>query len=162
MNQDQKLLRNVLGRALSGKGAHVPTAKIFSGLDAKTAAARPGNLPHSLFQILNHMAYWQDWVVDWLDGKKPRVPKHAAGSWPGDAAPANAAEWQQSVRRFQAGVKELERRTRNSDLFERTGKSSRLEILHSLASHNSYHLGEAVVLRQMLGKWPPPSGGLTW
>jgi hypothetical protein len=66
------------------------------------------------------------------------------------------------VRHFQAGLKELERRSREADLVARIGKQSRLEMLSAIASHNSYYIGQAVVLRQILGKWPPPSGGLTW
>jgi uncharacterized damage-inducible protein DinB len=162
MNHNGRALENIVGRALSGKGAHVAASRIFSGLDAKTAGLRPGNLPHSLFQLLNHLAYWQDWVVKWLDGEKPRVPRHASGSWPGGLAPANAAEWQRSVRHFQNGLQELENRSRKADLLAKHGKQSRLEMLHAIASHNSYHIGQAVVLRQLLGKWPPPSGGLTW
>jgi hypothetical protein len=34
--------------------------------------------------------------------------------------------------------------------------------LISLASHNAYHLGRIVVLRQLLGAWPPASGGFSW
>jgi len=162
MDSDDRILKKVVGRALSGKGAHAAASHVFSGLDAKAAGARHGDVPHSLFQLLNHIAYWQDWVIKWLDGEKPRVPKHASGSWPGSPAPANAAEWQKSVRHFQAGLKELERRASQADLLTGTGKQSRLEMLHAIASHNSYHLGQAVVLRQMLGKWPPPSGGVTW
>jgi uncharacterized damage-inducible protein DinB len=47
-------------------------------------------------------------------------------------------------------------------LLEKRAKSSPLQMLHAIAAHNSYHLGQVVVLRQMLGAWPPPSGGLTW
>jgi len=36
------------------------------------------------------------------------------------------------------------------------------EQLESFAAHNAYHFGRIVLLRQMLGSWPPPSGGLTW
>jgi len=36
------------------------------------------------------------------------------------------------------------------------------EQLESLAAHNAYHLGRVVLLRQILGNWPPPSGGYTW
>lgn len=158
----QKLLQQVAGRALSGKGAHVASAAVFSDLDTTTAGERPAGLPHSLFQILEHIVFWQDWVIEWCNGGKPRVPKHAAGSWPSKAAPADQAEWTACVRRFQTGLKELERRSRNGDLIEKKGKQSPLEMLHAIASHNSYHIGQAVVLRQMLGKWPPPSGGLTW
>jgi hypothetical protein len=34
--------------------------------------------------------------------------------------------------------------------------------LISLASHNAYHLGRIVLLRQLLHAWPPASGGFTW
>ena len=36
------------------------------------------------------------------------------------------------------------------------------EQLESFAAHNAYHLGRVVLLRQLLGSWPPPSGGLMW
>jgi len=35
-------------------------------------------------------------------------------------------------------------------------------MLHAIGAHNSYHAGQVAFLRQLLGKWPPPSGGLTW
>jgi uncharacterized damage-inducible protein DinB len=31
-----------------------------------------------------------------------------------------------------------------------------------MAAHNSHHLGQVVLLRQILGAWPPPSGSYTW
>lgn len=31
-----------------------------------------------------------------------------------------------------------------------------------IATYNSHHAGQVVLLRQLLGKWPPRSGGLTW
>jgi uncharacterized damage-inducible protein DinB len=37
-----------------------------------------------------------------------------------------------------------------------------LEMLHLIGSHTSYHVGQVALLRQMLGAWPPPSGGVTW
>ena len=36
------------------------------------------------------------------------------------------------------------------------------EQLESLAAHNHYHFGRIVLLRQLLGDWPPPSGGFSW
>lgn len=34
-----------------------------------------------------------------------------------------------------------------------------LAQLINLISHDSYHLGQIVLLRRLLGAWPPPSGG---
>lgn len=162
MSSDRKILEKTIGRALSGKGAHVEAKKAFEGLPWKIAGGRPRGVPHSLFQLLNHMIYWQDWVLKWLGGEKPPIPKHAGGSWPGAAGPAASKEWEQAVRRFRKGLDEMTRRSREADLLSKRGGKSRLEMLRTIASHNSYHLGQVVQLRQILGAWPPPSGGLTW
>ena len=157
-----KVLESSVRNALSGKGAHVETARVFAALDWKTAGARPQGAPQSPYQVLKHMAYWQDWVVNWLDGRKPALPAHASGSWPGGVAPANRIEWETAVRRFRRGLAALERGSGEADLLSGPGEKSRLEMLRTIAAHNSYHAGQVVLLRQLLGKWPPPSGGLTW
>ena len=162
MSDDRKLLEKMMGNALSGKGAHVGTRNLFEELDWKVAGMRPEGAPHSIFQLLNHLTYWQDWVVKWLDGGNPKVRKHASGGWPGNLTPTSAREWQQAVRRFRSGLERLARQSREADLLTTRGEYSRLGMLQAIASHNSYHAGQVVVLRQMLGKWPPPSGGVTW
>lgn len=40
------------------------------------------NAPYTIFQVLNHMIYWQDFLIDVLKGKNPAAPEHAEGSWP--------------------------------------------------------------------------------
>jgi uncharacterized damage-inducible protein DinB len=162
MKSDNTIRGKVLEHALSGKGAHVAAQSIFEGLDWKLAGTRPEGTPHSVFEILNHLSFWQDWVVKWLAGQKPAIPKHASGSWPGGACPASKQEWEAAVRSFRKGLEELAKAPQKANLLEKRGKSSPLEMLHAIASHNSYHLGQVVVLRQILGAWPPPSGGLTW
>lgn len=162
MSSDTRVLEKTVRRALSGKGAHVEAQSAFAGLRWKHAGTERDGAPHTVFQLLNHMIYWQEWVVKWLDGQDRPIPRHASGSWPGRAQPASAEEWKRAVARFRKGLGELNRRSRRTDVFSKHGKKTRLEMLHTLASHNSYHVGQVVLLRQMLGAWPPPSGGLTW
>ena len=159
---DRAVIAKAIQHSLSGEGAHAATYDVFSGLDWKLAGVRPENAPHSVYQLLNHMQYWQEWVLKWLDGSRPPIPKRASSSWPGDAAPASRKTWDGAVRRFRAGIEALSRRSREADLVSRDGAKSRLEMLQTIASHNSYHAGQVVLLRQVLGAWPPPSGGLTW
>ncbi len=162
MSDDRKLLAKTIDNALSGKGAHAATKDLFAGLDWKVAGTRPEGAAHSIFQLLNHLSYWQDWVVKWLDGGDPKVPKHASGGWPGNVSPKSAKEWQRAVRGFRRELDRLARQSREADLLATRGEHSRLGMLQAIASHNSYHAGQVVVLRQMLGKWPPRSGGVTW
>jgi len=162
MGNDRKILEKTVANALLGKGAHVETKTVFAALDWKLAGVRPEDATHSVYQLLNHMLYWQEWVVKWLSGEKPPIPKHASGSWPGDAAPASRKEWQGAVRRFRNGLEALTRRSRQVDLCSKRGTKSPLEMLLLIALHNSYHVGQVVLLRQVMGAWPPPSGGATW
>jgi uncharacterized damage-inducible protein DinB len=156
MNGDRKALTNAIARALSGKGAHVDPGSIFVGLDWRVAGARRERVPHSLFQLLNHMVFWQDWVVSWLDGKKP--PSTSA-SWRSAEGPAGREEWEQAVRRFSGGLDALARRSRDPDPLSKRGRTTRLEMFQTVASHNSYHAGQVVLLRRMLGTWPPITRG---
>ena len=162
MINDRNVLRQAISRALSGEDAHVETASVLDGLQWKLAGKRLDGVPHSVLQLVNHMIYWQEWVVKWLDGKKPRAPKHAAGSWPGKVSPLNRREWERTVRRFRNAIVELDRRSNQSDLLSKHGKWTHLEMLHIIGSHTSYHIGQVAFMRQLLGSWPPPSGGVTW
>jgi uncharacterized damage-inducible protein DinB len=162
MNADSKALEKLARRALSGKDAHVETKRVFSGFDRRAAGSKPPGVPHSVYQLLKHMSYWQDWVVQWLAGRNPAVPRHASGSWPAEAGPSSRRDWDEAVRQFRHGLVELERRCRGADRSSGRGRKSRLEMLHAIAAHNSYHAGQVAFLRQLLGRWPPRSGGLTW
>lgn len=162
MTKNNEILGKIVGRALSGEGAHAESQTVFEGVDWRVAGACPAGAPHSLFQLLNHLIYWQDWVLKWLDGKAPSLPKHASGSWPGKVSPTSRQEWERAVKDFCKGLDALERASKSAELLARGGKKSQFEMLQTIASHNSYHVGQAVFLRQMLGSWPPPSGGLTW
>jgi uncharacterized damage-inducible protein DinB len=155
-------LHRTIRGALTGEGAHAGTREIFDGLPWKLAGAQPAGAPHSAYQLLQHMTFWQEWGVRWLDGKHPATPKHAAGSWPGGARPASSAAWRRAVARFQRSLDALETRARGSDLLTKQGTKTVLELLQAIGSHDSYHAGQVVILRQTLDAWPPPSGGATW
>ncbi len=162
MTHEAEVIKQSMRRTLSGKDAHVGNESIFAGLDWSLAGARPKDAPHSLFELANHMIYWQEWVVKWLDGKRPRAPKHAAGGWPGGPGPANRKEWERTVKRFHNTLAQLSHRSATPDPLSKRGKMTRFEMLHIIGSHTSYHAGQVVFLRQLLSAWPPPTGGATW
>jgi uncharacterized damage-inducible protein DinB len=162
MAEKHTVFHQTISRALSGKDSHAGSASILEGLSWELAGALPEGVPHSVFQLANHIIYWQEWLVKWLDGKNPKAPKHAAGGWPGKVSPANRREWEQTMRRFRDVLDAVERRSQQEDLLSRRGKMTRLEMMHLVASHTSYHAGQVAFLRQQLAAWPPPSGGVTW
>ncbi len=162
MSKERESLARVVGQALSGRGAHVDSLGALEALDWELSGARPAGAPHSIFQLVNHMVYWQDFSLQWLDGKKPPTPEHGADSWLGSETPKASEEWERSVERFRVGLEDLQRRAAATELFADRGQKTALEILQLIATHNSYHVAQVALLRQMLGAWPPPAGGATW
>lgn len=104
MTGDGKVLQKVVSLALAGKNSHVGARNVFEGLAWKLAGARPEGAPHTAFQLANPMIFWQEWVSTWLDGGKPKAPRHARTGWPGADAPGTRREWEQTVRRFRRGL----------------------------------------------------------
>ena len=155
-------LREIVAQALSGRGAHVLVRDVVDGLDWRLAGERPGGFEHTAFEILNHLVYWHEFSLAWIDGEKPVTPEHAADSWPGPPAPEGEEDWRRLVEAFHHGLERLESCARRLDLEADRGPKTVLEILQLIASHNSYHAGQIAALRRALGSWPPPGGGATW
>lgn len=151
-------------KALHGKGSHVDTATVFDGLDWQQAGEKPANCPHSVWETLSHMNYWQDFLLAVLRGEIRKAPEHAADSWPASPSPAGEEEWNAAVEHFLKGLEtaglEAEKELTESGFGRK--ERTRADCLLSIILHNSYHAGQAVFARRGIGAWPPPSGGDTW
>ena len=156
--------RQMVLNGLQGRGAHASVNHIFEDLDWRLAGRCPEGSPYTIWQLLNHLIYWQDYTLRLLAGEAPAVPEHA-DLWQGDTVPASETSWNTAVESFLAGLRMVEEAAKNYDLESATPalpEQSHAETLGMLIGHNSYHLGQVVLLRRMLGSWPPPSGGDTW
>ena len=86
---------------------------------------------------------------------------------------AERETWEELRLRFFSLIEEAAIITRNREQLalhvrcpSRPGEPVRImsvrEQIESIAAHDAYHFGRIVLLRQMLGAWPPASGGFTW
>ena len=154
-----------LGHALRGEGAHVEVTAALDGMDWRVAGQRVPGAPYTVFQLLNHMVFWQDIFLQRLTGAHAPPPPHAAAGWPGSEAPASEADWLAAVSRFDQGLVSVQALVA-VDTLERPlpnwNHRTCGEAIAATAAHNSYHLGQIVLLRRMLGAWPPPTGGDSW
>lgn len=144
---------------LLGMGAYAPVPHVLEGLEPGQWDARPDGVRHSLYDQLWHVVFWQDWEVAALRGEPtPPVP-HAADSWP-PPFPAARPTPEQLGARFEAGVASLEALSEAAVEAERVARVR--SGIAQIASHTAYHAGQMVVVRQLLGAWPPPRGGDSW
>lgn len=155
----------VLDHVLSAAAVHVAPEHVLDGLDWHHAGIIPLDAPHSIFQITNHAIYWQDLFLRGLSCSDMQGPVQAQDGWPGPQAPPDEATWHTTVRQYKQGLLQAKEAAQAQDPLQSipaTTQTSRFEVLTTLALHNSYHAGQIVLLRRILGAWPPPSGGHTW
>jgi uncharacterized damage-inducible protein DinB len=157
-----------LTEVLAGDSAHARPANILEQIAAGDARRTVPGAPHTIYEELWHMAYWQQVTLDWVRGIET-VPHHGAASFPAASNIQNET-WDDLHQRFFQGNREAIAVASDVDRLDvevrcpsRPGLPTRLmtvrEQLESLGAHNAYHFGRIVLLRQLLGLWPPPSGG---
>ena len=155
-------LQQMLVNGLEGKGSHVPHAHALEDLDWRLAGVVPQGVTHSIWQLLQHMIYWQKFSLALLQEKTPHTPEHADETWIEALGPISQAEWQTTVNVFLEDLqsaKIIASGDMNHYVQARPNRTH-AEVISMLAGHNSYHVWQ--LLRQMLGIWPPPRGGDTW
>jgi uncharacterized damage-inducible protein DinB len=163
---------NELELALIGESYAASPSHILEGLTADLVDLQITGAPHTIYQELWHIVFWQKITLDWIDGIETTYPVRPSDGFPAQSDVAREG-WLQLCRRFFQGIEKAAVFTRDAGKLQQTIRCpsrpgapvrtmSVREQLESLAAHNAYHFGRIVLLRQLSGAWPPPSGGYTW
>ena len=161
-----------LVEALVGESYAARPQNIIEGVSEELAHRRVPGAAHTLYEELWHIVFWQGITLDWVSGLQTAFPERPEMAFP-TPEQAAAEPWDAVRQRFArtaedaAGIASDEGRLETTIRCpSRPGAPMRVmsvrDQLISLAAHNAYHFGRMVLLRQMLGVWPPPSGGFTW
>ncbi|MFZ4451156.1 DinB family protein [Salibacterium aidingense] len=149
---------------LYGASAHVSPPDVFEGLSGKEAGLKTEEAPHTVWDILFHMTWWQDLLLQKLQNGSPAYPAHNSETFPVSSVPGSEKEWHDTLQRFKDGLREMEAETEKNleDTGFDDGTATRGDFIIDIITHNSYHAAQAAQIRRMTGTWPPPSGGQTW
>src|SRR5215472_4268747 len=159
-----------LAEALISDSYAAAPSHIFEGLSVSLVHRAIPNAPHTIYQELFHITFWQQISLDWIAGIETPFPTKPSDGFTAD--PDNES-WEQLRQRFLLGAEQAAAAARDTTRLDQTircrsrpGHPVRImtirDQLISLATHNAYHFGRIVLLRQLLVAWPPPSGGYTW
>ncbi|HWF13838.1 MAG TPA: DinB family protein [Candidatus Acidoferrales bacterium] len=156
MNEDK--LRKHLLELLSGRGAHADWKASFRGIPPKLRGVRPSGLPHSLWELLEHMRIAQWDILEFSRDARHVSPDWPTGYWPAAPEPPNAKAWDKSVKMFARDLDAMKKlvSNRKRDLFEKIPHGTGQTILREallVADHNAYHLGQVVAVRKLLDNW---------
>ncbi len=129
----------------------------------KMTAQAPGQPNHCLW-TLGHLASTYDWGAGVIDGKPSGLPENyntlfGMGSVPSPDAKAYPsvdevrAEYKRAFARLRAAAAGLTPAQCAESVSAATGEfaSTKLDLVHKLAWHDGWHLGQLATLRKFLG-----------
>ena len=154
----QAALRKHLVELLRSRGAHADFDEAIDGLPEALRGTRPKDLPFTAWRLLEHLRLAQWDILEFSRDAKHNSPKWPQGYWPQGDAPADAAAWDASVAAFRRDLAEMERLVTDpsNDLFAPIPHGQGQTLLREallVADHNSYHVGQLILLRRVLGAW---------
>jgi hypothetical protein len=152
-------LRERVVDLLRGGGAHASVVETLESFPAALRGAKPRGSLHTAWELVEHMRIAQWDLLEYSTKTAFQSPEWPEGYWPSTPAPPDARSWSRSLRSFSADLEKLMRlaRDRKRDLCAPLAHAPDTNLLLQLflvASHNSYHLGQVMLLRRMLEAQP--------
>jgi len=151
-------LREHIARLLRGGQAYDTFEAIVGDFPADRRGHVPNGVEHSAWQIVEHMRIAQRDILDFIrnDDGSYREMKWPEEYWPAAAMPPDPGAWDGSVAAYltDRGTMEALALDEKTDLFTPfpwgDGQTVLREALLT-AEHAAYHLGQIVILRELLG-----------
>jgi uncharacterized damage-inducible protein DinB len=154
MTEIERIL-DQLKRAYEGNAWHGPSVReALAGVTAAQAQARPLTNAHSIWELVQHIAVWEDVGRRRLEGDRAPVDISSPEDWP-LADEKNQTAWEQAKAALDRGhesLREAIARVPESRLDEPIfeGMSTVYVTLHGVIQHDLYHAGQIAMLKKAL------------
>lgn len=149
----QKELRRHLLELLEGKSAHIGLEKALREFPTAHIHTRPENSPHTAWELLEHLRIAQWDILEFSRDADHVSPEFPGGYW--NKKQGTEQDWRDSVERVLADLQAMRGLVgdEKTDLFAKLAHGTGQTVLREamlVADHNSYHLGQLVLLMRML------------
>ena len=157
-NTNDRALREHVLYLLDGGGAHVSFDNAIAKVPADLRGKTPAGMDHSIWDLLEHIRIAQWDILEFSRDKKHKSPDWPEGYWPKPGSKPSDAQWNASLKKVKSEMKAMQALVKNpkTDLLARIPHGSGQTIFREallVADHNSYHLGQLVLVRRLLGSW---------
>lgn len=153
-----KELVKTLEQLLAGGQAHATFDDAVKHLPANLRSVVPEGMPYSIWQLVEHIRITQWDILEFSRDPKHQSPSWPEGYWPEEAGPADEAAWKKSLEQIKSDLKAFIGLLKDpdADLYAPFPHGDGQHLLREallIADHTSYHTGEIIVLRRLLGAW---------
>jgi hypothetical protein len=139
-------------------GWFTPFTAAVAGLTAQQAAWTPGPGFNSVWGLVDHVWFWQQFFLPLLRGLPAEQMLRREDDWAPIADLTDGAAWQAACQRACTANAELAAYVgglSDEELAQpyAPGKARRQQVIQGIIAHNSYHTCEIISVRHMQGLW---------
>ena len=158
MPLEDRALRDQLLELIRGGSAHVDPDTVLADFPENLRGVKPNCAPYNAWQLLEHTRIALQDLLEFSTNPNYLEPKFPDDYWPKSETPPSAEAWNESVTGLKGDLKAFEDLINDpaGNIYAQIpwgqGQTIFREILVA-ADHNSYHLGQIVLLRKQLDAW---------
>jgi DinB superfamily len=155
--KESDAFRKELIAHLTEDHAHAGFDAAVQDFPAELRGQRPHGLPHSAYQLVEHIRIAQWDIIEYALDPKHKSPDFPGGYWPKSPEPPDAKAWDKSIAGFRADRKKLVGALEKMDVLAPIPHAENQTLASKailVIDHNAYHLGQLVLLRRLLKAWP--------
>ena len=158
--KDSKDWRAIVASSLGWEEGHASVDSAVKNLAPALRGQRPAGYPHSPWELAEHIRITQRDLLDFC-----RNPDYVEklewphDYWPASPSPPSSDAWDKTIADYKRDREAFARFTTETDL-DLTSKIPRgkgqtyLRTILLAVDHASYHVGQIVSVRRLLGAWP--------
>ena len=141
------------------EAAHMSLDDAVADFPVKEINAKAPNVPYSFWHILEHIRIAQWDLIEYARNPKHVSPGWPEGYWPAPHATTDAAGWKRTIAAIKKDLSRLDKLLADPgiDVFAPVPFANNKSVMRCaflVIDHNSYHLGEFAILRQVTKLWP--------
>ena len=141
---------------LTEENAHAGFDAAVKNFPADLRSKRPQGLPHSAYQLVEHLRIAQWDIVEYALTPNHKSPNFPDGYWPKSPEAPDGKAWDKSIASFRADRKKLVKALKTTNIFAPIRNANNQSLASKailLLDHNAYHLGQLILLRRLLNAW---------
>jgi uncharacterized damage-inducible protein DinB len=148
---ETRRIKDQLRRAFEGEAWHGPSLmELLADVTAEHAAARPIPGVHSIWELVLHIAFWENISRKRIEGDDS---KYQAEDGLFTITDSNEAAWQQALEKLKStneSLREAVAKLDNDKLKEKAAgqEYSIYFLLHGVIQHDLYHAGQIALLKK--------------
>lgn len=155
---NRKVIVEELISLISKGNAHASFEDVVAGVSPDLLTVIPENLPYGIWGLVEHIRITQWDILMFCTEPGHKSPRWPDEYWPDKDAKVSKEQWEDTLKNIKTDREAFFAllRDETKDLYAPFSYGEGQSIFREallIADHNSYHMGEIIVVRRLLDDW---------